>query len=137
MRVGIIIGLCLLLAACGESEEVTRAKWMAYCTANDFKKVQVGDKLFSILETPPGIIQNFYEEGFELILTFIREAYDGFDDLPRIHADNIINGQKTALAKVLYINDTDGVTKMELLFGNITNTVIFFQKMLPIKSLID
>lgn len=49
-------------------------------------------------------------EGHEMILSFIRKAYKGFDNEIRIHADNIISGSKTSLAAVLYINDPDGVT---------------------------
>jgi hypothetical protein len=32
-------------------------------------------------------------EGYEMILTFIRSAYEGFDEI-NIHADGLINGQK-------------------------------------------
>lgn len=82
-----------------------------YCNENDFKIVDAGGKLFSILETPTEMIGPLLEEGYRLILTFIREAYDGFDNEFRIHADNIIKGEKTALAKVLYINNPEMVTE--------------------------
>jgi hypothetical protein len=49
-------------------------------------------------------------DGYEVILSFVRSAYKGFDDDLRIHADNIIQGSKTSIATVLYINDEDGVT---------------------------
>jgi hypothetical protein len=41
---------------------------------------------------------------YELHLTFIRSANKDFDNDLRIHADNIIEGKKTALASVLYIS---------------------------------
>lgn len=83
----------------------------AYCNKTDFKIVDAGGKLFSILETPSEMFEFLKEDGHKLILTFIREAYDGFDNSARIHADNIIMGEKTALAKVLYINNTEVVTE--------------------------
>lgn len=81
-----------------------------YCDQNDFRIYEAGDKLFSILKTPSDIIGPLLETGYKLILTFIREAYDGFDNSARIHADGIINNQKCDLAKVLYINNPDYVT---------------------------
>lgn len=82
-----------------------------YCETNDFKIVDAGGKLFSVLETPEFIINFLKEDDYNLILTFLREAHDGFDDQLRIHADNIIMGKKTALAKVLYVNNPDTVSK--------------------------
>jgi hypothetical protein len=40
-------------------------------------------------------------EGYEMILTFIRSAYEGFDEEINIHADGLINGQKVDKAAVL------------------------------------
>lgn len=82
-----------------------------YCNENDFKIVDAGGKLFSILETPVEMFGFLHEENHDLVLTFIREAYDGFDNTPRIHADNIIAGRKTALAKVLYINNPNSASE--------------------------
>ncbi|MGH2666017.1 DUF6445 family protein [Flavobacterium sp.] len=90
-----------------------------YCNKNDFRIVQAGDKFFSVLETPQEIVECIHEEGHELILSFIREAYDGFDNDLNIHADGIITTtvdddvihKKCAVAKVLYINNTQGVTE--------------------------
>ncbi len=84
-----------------------------YCNKNDFRIVQAGKKLFSVLETPQEkeIIECLQEEGHELILSFIREAYDGFDNDLNIHADGIIDGKKCDIAKVLYINNPEGVTE--------------------------
>ncbi|MBP9794117.1 MAG: hypothetical protein KBC56_08975 [Flavobacterium sp.] len=81
-----------------------------YVSENEFQIVTVGEKDFSILNTPDWLVDKLQIEGYELILTFIRRAYKGFNDLPGIHADNIIEGRKTALASVLYINDPEGVT---------------------------
>jgi hypothetical protein len=36
-----------------------------------------------------------------MILTFIRSAYEGFDEEINIHADGLINGQKVDKAAVL------------------------------------
>lgn len=80
-----------------------------YCK-NDFKIVDVGEKQFSILETPEWILKYLDIPEHELVLSFVRSAYNGFDDDIRIHADGIINGHKTALAQVLYINDSKNVT---------------------------
>ncbi|QRE03526.1 DUF6445 family protein [Flavobacterium psychrophilum] len=81
-----------------------------YCK-DEFKIVTVGGKQFSILETPEWVLKHLEIPEHELILTFIRNAYKGFDDEVRIHADNIINGCKTALAQVLYINNSKNITK--------------------------
>jgi hypothetical protein len=89
-----------------------------YCKENEFKIVQVGDKDFSVLETPKSLLPYFQIDSYELILTFIRSAYKGFDNESRIHADNIINGHKTALASVLYINEQLGTTPNGTCFYN-------------------
>jgi hypothetical protein len=81
-----------------------------YCSQNNFEIVEVGNKKFSVLETPRPLLDFFKIEGYELILTFIRSAKKDFDTDLRIHADNIINGHKTALASVLYINNEDEVS---------------------------
>lgn len=82
-----------------------------YCESNIFEVVKVGNKEFSILQTPNWMLPFLQIKGHNLILTFIRRAYNGFDEEPRIHADNIINGEKTALASVLYINNDSNVTE--------------------------
>lgn len=82
-----------------------------HCSKHDFRIVEVGAKLFSILETPLEIIDLIQEKEHDLILTFIREAHDGFDNDFRIHADGIINGKKCDVAKVFYINNLEGVTE--------------------------
>lgn len=75
-----------------------------YCLNSDFQRIKLGEKEFDILETPKEILPFLQEEGYELIISFIRQATPVFDTDLRIHADNIIQGEKTALAKVLYIN---------------------------------
>ena len=88
----------------------TFASLQNYCKVNEFSIFSIEKKLFSILETPGDIFPFLEKEGYELTLSFIRDAYNGFDTDLNIHADNIVNGRKTDLAAVLYINDTDGVT---------------------------
>lgn len=82
-----------------------------YCLNTDFQRIKLGEKEFDILETPIKILPYLQVEGHELITTFIRQATSKFDTDLRIHADNKILGEKTALAKVLYINPKDGTTE--------------------------
>lgn len=76
-----------------------------YCNENEFQIVDAGGKEFSVLHTPRNLLEFFRLPGYELVLTFIRSAHKDFDTDHRIHADNIINGHKTELASVLYLND--------------------------------
>jgi len=76
-----------------------------HCRVNNFEIVKLGEKEFSVLETPNPLLEFFKIPGHQLVLTFIRSAKNDFDTDLRIHADNIINGHKTALASVLYINE--------------------------------
>ncbi len=78
-----------------------------YCLNNKFEIVKVGEKEFSVLEPPKDILNYFQAEGYELIFSFIRSAHKDFDTDYRIHADNIIQGRKTKMASVLYINNDD------------------------------
>lgn len=82
-----------------------------YCYNNKFQIVKAGDKEFSVLNIPDSVISYLDIDGYKPVLGFIRNAYDGFDEDIRIHADNIINGDKTAIASVLYINKSEGVTE--------------------------
>ncbi|MFH6944650.1 DUF6445 family protein [Flavobacterium sp. FlaQc-50] len=75
-----------------------------YCIENDFQIVRRGDKEFSVMQIPSYFKAFLQIEDHELILSFIRSAKIDFDNDLRIHADNIIEGKKTALASVLYIN---------------------------------
>lgn len=86
------------------------SKLQEYCNINEFKIVDVGDKKFSMLETPDFALNFLQIEGYKVIFSFIRSAYKGFDNDFRIHSDGIIMNQKTDLASVLYINEPDGVT---------------------------
>jgi hypothetical protein len=87
------------------------SKLQDYCNENEFQIVQAGEKQFSVLEVPENIYPFIQKEGYEIIFTFIRNAYQGFDDVERIHCDGIIMNKKTDAAAVLYINNTKGVTK--------------------------
>ena len=77
-----------------------------YCKQSEFQLINVGEKDFLILPTPPEIINHLQKSGHEIILTFIRKAHKEFDTDFRIHADGIINNQKTDLASVLYISES-------------------------------
>lgn len=77
-----------------------------YCQQKEFQLVNVGEKEFLVLPTPPIIIDYLQREGHEIILTFIRKAHRSFDTDFRIHADGIINNEKTHLASVLYISES-------------------------------
>lgn len=80
-----------------------------YCK-NQFFVQKAGEKSFLVLPTPEDLIPLLQIEGHEMILTFIRKAHKDFDTDARIHNDGTIQGKKTALASVLYINDPEGVT---------------------------
>lgn len=75
-----------------------------FCKENEFQIVRRGDKEFSVLLVPDYINEFLHFPDHELHLAFIRSAYEGFDNDLRIHADNIIEGKKTAFASVLYIS---------------------------------
>lgn len=80
-----------------------------YCTS-DFQIVKVGEKNFSVLETPKDLLPLLEVKGHNLILSFIRSADKNFDTDLRIHADHIIEGKKAVLASVLYIDVKDSGT---------------------------
>lgn len=92
-----------------------------YCYGNDFKIVEIGEKKFSVLQTPDELLQYLQVDGHQLILTFIRNAYESFDTDLRIHADNIINGHKTSIASVLYLNRPEEVSSNGTAFWNHIN----------------
>ena len=81
-----------------------------YCRVNKFQIIKAGTKEFCTLPTPPQIIPLLEIPNHSIILTFIRKAYKGFDSDLRIHCDHYIQGEKSALASVLYINEPEGVT---------------------------
>jgi len=82
-----------------------------YCNNNEFQKVETEGKDFFVLETPKELIPLLQFSGHELVLSFIRMADKNHNTTPSIHADNLINGHKTALASVLYINNEEDVSK--------------------------
>jgi len=81
-----------------------------YTLVRDFNIVDGGNKLFSVLETPEYMYEYLKQDGHDIVFSFIRSAYDGFDEELRVHADNIVNGHRVEIASVLYINDPSGVT---------------------------
>jgi len=90
-------------------EDFYQLQW--YCDKEEFKAVKSGEKEFSVIDVPEVLNQALQIEGYTMIFSFIRRAYKGFDNDLRVHADNIINGSKTSLAAVLYINHPFGVTE--------------------------
>jgi len=82
-----------------------------YCRENKFEIVSLGEKPFSVLQTPKYLYEFLQIPDHVLVLTFIRSANADFDNELRIHADNIINGHKTVGASVLYINDRSEVSE--------------------------
>ena len=88
----------------------TFKKLQKYCEGK-FTIVNAGDKQFSVLPLPEFITQFLEIDGYVRIFSFIRSAYKDFDNEYRIHADNIILGEKVSVASVLYINNSEGVTK--------------------------
>ncbi|KUF38980.1 hypothetical protein AS361_03795 [Myroides marinus] len=75
-----------------------------YTLNTNFETLRLGDKDFTVLPVPDHIKSFLNEDGYDLIISFIRKANKSTDTDLRIHSDNIIQGEKTALAKVLYIN---------------------------------
>lgn len=76
-----------------------------YCNNNPFQIVEFPGKSFSVLATPSNLYDKLKIQGHEIVLSFIRSAYRGFDSDMWIHADNIVNGKRIDIASVLYIND--------------------------------
>lgn len=82
-----------------------------YCLKSEFERMKLGEKEFDFLQVPDNVLPYLKEDNHELIVTFIRRAMPDFDTDLRIHADNIIQGEKTALAKVLYLNSKGTVSE--------------------------
>ncbi len=89
-----------------------------YCNSNNFNIITAGDKQFSVLEVPETIKPYLEKEGYRVVLSFIRSAWNEFDTDWRIHADNIIMGERVSLASVLYINDIGECEKNGTAFYN-------------------
>lgn len=85
----------------------TKKKLYDFIDSNEFQLIKLGEKEFSYIETPSFMFPFLEEKDHDLILSFIRRAYKGFDNDLRIHADNIINGFKTSKAKVLYLTGNE------------------------------
>lgn len=75
-----------------------------YTEDNEFFLVSTGEKSFLVLYTPDWVEKKLHIPMHEMVLTFIRKAHRDFDTLPRIHADNIINGKRVSMARVMYID---------------------------------
>lgn len=80
-------------------------------TNQDFKKVTIGEKDFSILPIPKEVFSHLEIKGYEMTAGFIREAHNQFDFDNRIHSDGIILNKTTHLARVLYLNEKDEVSE--------------------------
>lgn len=93
-------------------------KLQDYCYSNEFKIRDTGEKEFLVLPTPKELLQKLKLNNAEISLSFIRKAHKDFDTDLRIHCDSIINGNKTVMASVLYINKPEGVTQNGTRFYN-------------------
>lgn len=82
-----------------------------YCDNNLFEIVSFPGKSFSVLVPPESIYNYLHMDGYEIVLSFVRSAYKGFDTNLWVHADNIIEGKRIDIASVFYINDDDDVTE--------------------------
>lgn len=90
-------------------EEQTFKSLQEYCK-QEFVIQKAGEKEFLVLPTPEDLIPLLQMDGHEMVLTFVRQAHREFDTTLRVHGDGIIQGKKTSIASVLYINDENGVT---------------------------
>ena len=82
-----------------------------YCYESDFQVITAGDKEFLTIPTPDWIIPQIGIDNSRIVLSFIRKAHKDFDTELRVHADNIIMEERVDYAVVLYINDSDSVSK--------------------------
>lgn len=82
-----------------------------YCKESEFEIVSAGGKEFSVLDIPEEVASFLELEDHEIVLAFIRNAYNEFDNKERIHCDGIIMDRRINKASVLYINNNSGVTK--------------------------
>jgi hypothetical protein len=86
-------------------------KLQNYCYENEFKIIKTIDKDFCLLETPDFMYPYLERTNKELIMTFIKKSNLFFDTELRIHADGLINNQKSDTAAVLYINAKENITR--------------------------
>jgi hypothetical protein len=81
-----------------------------YCEETEFKSVYIADKPVFILKPPQIVLPYLKIEGHSVILAFIRcDCQEHLEPL-NIHADGLINGNKTSIAVKIYINKESGVT---------------------------
>ena len=80
------------------------ARLREYILKSEFQIFDAGDKEFSYLPFPTEVYNHISDNIATPVLSFIRRAYSGFDNEPRIHCDGIINGEEVSLASVLYLN---------------------------------
>lgn len=76
-----------------------------HCKKEKWNVVDAGEKQFSTISVPESVEALLGLPGNDIVLTFIRRAYKGFDNDLRIHCDGIIMNQETTYASVLYINN--------------------------------
>lgn len=86
-----------------------------YCK-NEFFIKKAGEKEFLVLPTPENLYPFLEIADHRIILSFIRKAHKDFDTDHRIHCDGTIEGEKTSLASVLYINEKKGVPENGTMF---------------------
>jgi len=76
---------------------------LAYTSNYSIAELGNGKQLHYI-QTPMELLEYLEIPDHDIVLTFIRKADKNTDNLPNIHADNIINGEKIVKAGVLYLN---------------------------------
>lgn len=79
-----------------------------YVNESQFIDVNVGNKTFNVLKPPEIITDKIYNlfNDYKPHFSFIRKATKNNDSSLNIHADGIINNEKTHLASVLYISES-------------------------------
>ncbi len=76
-----------------------------YISENEFQEQKVDDRIFSVMPLPRYLLEFFQIKGQELILAFLRRSNLNYDVTLNIHSDGLVNGRKTSLASVLYLNN--------------------------------
>lgn len=76
-----------------------------HCKTEEWSLITAGDKQFSTIDVPEEVEGLLNLPGNDIVLTFIRRAYKGFDNDLRIHCDGIIMNRETSYASVLYLNN--------------------------------
>lgn len=87
-----------------------------HCEDNEFKATYVRDKPIFVLEPPLNVLPYLKIEGHTLVLAFIRSSCGDYSEELNIHADGIINGNKTSLSARFFLNKQESVTPNGICF---------------------